>query len=91
MIVQALDPSARALRYAAEHDAEGFLDGELRAPRAARLPAVRAAGPGGVLVAEPGPELRRPTAIASCVAAAGVPVSGRRRSSAARAATARSS
>ena len=30
MIVQALDPSARPLRHAASHDAEGFLDGELQ-------------------------------------------------------------
>jgi primosomal protein N' (replication factor Y) len=30
VLVQALDPSARALRHAAEHDAEGFLREELR-------------------------------------------------------------
>src|SRR5205085_11817503 len=29
VIVQALDPGARALRHAAQHDAEGFLAGEL--------------------------------------------------------------
>jgi len=29
VIVQALDPSARALSYAARHDSEGFLEGEL--------------------------------------------------------------
>jgi primosomal protein N' (replication factor Y) len=29
VVVQALDPEARALRYAARHDADGFLDDEL--------------------------------------------------------------
>ena len=30
VVVQALEPSARALRYAARHDSDGFLDDELR-------------------------------------------------------------
>src|SRR5439155_18019419 len=36
VVVQALDPSARALRHAAAHDAEGFLQGELERRRALR-------------------------------------------------------
>ena len=38
VIVQALDPHARALRHAAAHDAEGFLTGELERRRALRYP-----------------------------------------------------
>ncbi|MEA2398440.1 MAG: hypothetical protein QOK25_1996, partial [Thermoleophilaceae bacterium] len=38
VIVQALDPSARSLRHAAAHDAEGFLAGEVARRRALRYP-----------------------------------------------------
>jgi primosomal protein N' (replication factor Y) len=38
VVVQALDPAARALRHAAAHDAEGFLAGELERRRALRYP-----------------------------------------------------
>jgi primosomal protein N' (replication factor Y) len=38
VIVQALEPEARALRYAAAHDAEGFLTGELERRRALGYP-----------------------------------------------------
>jgi primosomal protein N' (replication factor Y) len=38
VIVQALDPTARALRHAAAHDAEGFVAGELERRRALRYP-----------------------------------------------------
>ena len=38
VVVQALDPAARALRHAAEHDADGFLAGELERRRALRYP-----------------------------------------------------
>jgi primosomal protein N' (replication factor Y) len=38
VIVQALDPDARALRYAASHDSEGFLAGELERRRLLRYP-----------------------------------------------------
>jgi primosomal protein N' (replication factor Y) len=38
VIVQALDPGARALRYAAAHDAEGFVAGELERRRALGYP-----------------------------------------------------
>jgi primosomal protein N' (replication factor Y) len=38
VVVQALDPAARALRHAAGHDAEGFLAGELERRRALSYP-----------------------------------------------------
>jgi primosomal protein N' (replication factor Y) (superfamily II helicase) len=38
VIVQALDPDARALRHAATHDSEGFLAGELERRRLLRYP-----------------------------------------------------
>src|SRR5207248_10414457 len=38
VVVQALDPSARALRHAAAHDSEGFLAGELERRRVLRYP-----------------------------------------------------
>jgi primosomal protein N' (replication factor Y) (superfamily II helicase) len=38
VIVQALDPSARALRYAAAHDSDGFLEGELARRRVLGYP-----------------------------------------------------
>ena len=56
VVVQALDPEARALQYAARHDSEGFLRGELGRRKALAYP------PYGHLVrvvcssAEPGPE-----------------------------------
>ncbi len=56
VIVQALEPDARPLRHAADHDAEGFTAGELERRRALRYP------PFGNLIRvvcsspEPGPE-----------------------------------
>jgi primosomal protein N' (replication factor Y) len=38
VVVQALDPSARALRLAAAHDSEGFLEGEIARRRALHYP-----------------------------------------------------
>ncbi len=38
VIVQAVEPEARALRYAARHDAEGFVRGELERRRRLRYP-----------------------------------------------------
>ena len=76
MIVQALDPSARALRHAAEHDADGFVAGELERREAFGYP------PFGHLVRsvcsseEEGPELAASEAVRERVAAAGVPVLG---------------
>ena len=76
MVVQALDPEARALRHAAAHDAEGFLAGELERRRALRYP------PFGQLIRvvcsakEQGPETAAAEAVRERIAAAGVPVLG---------------
>jgi primosomal protein N' (replication factor Y) len=76
VIVQALDPEARALRHAAAHDADGFLAGELARRQALGYP------PHGHLVRvlcsslEPGPEEAAATAIRDLLVAAGVPALG---------------
>ena len=76
VVVQALDPEARALRYAAAHDSEGFLRGELKRREALRYP------PYGHLIRvvfsalEPGPEEAAAATVRERVAAAGVPVLG---------------
>jgi primosomal protein N' (replication factor Y) (superfamily II helicase) len=64
VIVQALEPGARPLRHAAEHDAEGFTEGELQRRRVLRYP------PFGNLIRvvcsseEPGPEQAAAEAVA---------------------------
>jgi primosomal protein N' (replication factor Y) (superfamily II helicase) len=76
VVVQALDPAARALGYAAEHDAEGFLAEELQRREALSYP------PFGSLIRvvcsaeEEGPELAASEAIRQLLAAAGVPALG---------------
>jgi primosomal protein N' (replication factor Y) len=76
VIVQALDPSAEALRFAARHDAEGFLEAELRRRELLGYP------PHGHLIrvvcssAEPGPELAAADAIRRLTEAVGVPAMG---------------
>ncbi len=76
VIVQALDPSAESLRFAARHDSEGFLEAELRRRELLSYP------PHGHLIrvvcssVEPGPELAAATAIRELTAAAGVPALG---------------
>ena len=76
VIVQALDPSARALQLAARHDADGFLAGELERRAALGYP------PHGHLIRvvcsseEGGPELAAAEAVRERIAAAGVPVLG---------------
>jgi primosomal protein N' (replication factor Y) len=76
VIVQALDPSAEALRFAARHDAEGFLEAELRRRELFGYP------PHGHLIrvvcssVEPGPELAASTAIRELSTAAGIPAMG---------------
>ena len=76
VIVQALDPDARALRHAAAHDSEGFLAGELPRREAFAYP------PYGHLIrvvcsaTEAGPEQAAAEAIRTRVADAGVPVLG---------------
>jgi primosomal protein N' (replication factor Y) len=76
VIVQALDPSARALALAAGHDADGFLAGELERRAALGYP------PHGHLIrvvcssTEPGPELAAAEAVREGIVARGVPVLG---------------
>jgi primosomal protein N' (replication factor Y) (superfamily II helicase) len=76
VIVQALDPTAEALRLAARHDADGFLEAELRRRELLGYP------PHGHLIrvvcsaGEEGPELDAAKAIRDRVAAAGVPALG---------------
>jgi primosomal protein N' (replication factor Y) len=76
VIVQALDPAARALALAARHDSETFLAGELARRELLGYP------PHGSLIrvvcaaAEPGPELGAAEAVRAHIAAAGVPVLG---------------
>jgi primosomal protein N' (replication factor Y) len=67
VIVQALDPEARALRHAARHDSEGFLMGELARRKVLRYP------PFGHLIrvvcssAERGPESDAATAVRALI------------------------
>jgi primosomal protein N' (replication factor Y) len=76
VIVQALDPDARALRHAARHDSAGFLSGELARRRALSYP------PHGELIrvvcssVEAGPEVAAAEAVRALVEAAEVPVLG---------------
>jgi primosomal protein N' (replication factor Y) (superfamily II helicase) len=76
VIVQALDPAAEALAFAARHDAEGFLAAELRRRELLGYP------PHGHLIrvvcssTEPGPELDAATAIREAMASTGVPALG---------------
>jgi primosomal protein N' (replication factor Y) (superfamily II helicase) len=76
VIVQALDPEARALRHAAGHDSSGFLADELPRREAFSYP------PYGHVIRvvcsceQPGPEHEAATAVRELVAAAGVPVLG---------------
>jgi primosomal protein N' (replication factor Y) len=76
VVVQALDPDARALRHAAAHDSDGFLAGELPRREAFAYP------PYGHLIrvvcssTDQGPEQAAAEAIRARVADAGVPVLG---------------
>ena len=76
VVVQALDPAAEALRFAAGHDADGFLEAELRRRELLGYP------PYGHLIRvvcscmEPGPEVEAAAAIGRLVTAAGVPALG---------------
>jgi primosomal protein N' (replication factor Y) (superfamily II helicase) len=76
VIVQALDPAAEALRFAARHDADGFLEAELRRRELLGYP------PHGHLIrivcssTDAGPELDAATAIRDAVSSTGVPALG---------------
>jgi primosomal protein N' (replication factor Y) len=76
VIVQALDPEARALRHAAHHDSMGFLDGELERRAALGYP------PAGHLIRvvcsaeEAGPEWKAAGAVRRLIDAPGAAVLG---------------
>jgi primosomal protein N' (replication factor Y) len=76
VIVQALDPAAESLRFAARHDADGFLEAELRRRELLAYP------PYGHLIrvvcssTEPGPELDAAKAIRDQLEAGDVPALG---------------
>ncbi len=76
VVVQALDPDAPALRFAAGHDADGFLDVELTRREALSYP------PYGSLIRvvcsseQPGPARAAAEAVMAAVRLAGVPVLG---------------
>jgi primosomal protein N' (replication factor Y) len=76
VVVQALDPDAPALRFAARHDADGFLDVELTRREALSYP------PYGSLIRvvcsseQAGPARAASEAVLAAVRAAGVPVLG---------------
>jgi primosomal protein N' (replication factor Y) len=76
VIVQALDPTAEALRFAARHDADAFLEAELSRRELLGYP------PHGHLIrvvcssTDEGPELDAAKAIRDRVSAAGVPALG---------------
>jgi primosomal protein N' (replication factor Y) (superfamily II helicase) len=76
VIVQALDPAAEALRFAARHDADGFLQAELRRRELLSYP------PHGHLIrvvcssTDEGPEVDAAKAIRERVSEAGVPALG---------------
>ena len=52
MLVQTLAPEAPSIRFAARHDADGFLAGELERRRALRYPPFSDADPRRLLLAE---------------------------------------
>jgi primosomal protein N' (replication factor Y) len=64
VIVQALEPEARALRYAAGHDAEGFLAGELERRELLRYPPFAHLIRVVCSAREAGPEARAAAAVA---------------------------
>ena len=67
VVVQALDPGARALRHAAEHDADGFAAGELERRRALSYPPFAHLVRVVCSALEPGPERTAAAAIAERV------------------------
>jgi primosomal protein N' (replication factor Y) len=68
VIVQALEPEARALRFAAAHDAEGFVRGELERRRLLGYPPFAQLVRIVCLARERGPEARAASAVAERVA-----------------------
>jgi len=76
VIVQALDPGARALRHAAQHDAEGFLAGELERRRALGYPPFAHLIRIVCSAREPGPETEAAEAVREHLAPPGAAVLG---------------
>jgi primosomal protein N' (replication factor Y) len=76
VVVQALDPAARALRHAAAHDSEGFLAGEIERRRVLSYP------PFGNLIRivcaspEPGPQAEAAAALRDLIAFDGMQILG---------------
>jgi primosomal protein N' (replication factor Y) len=68
VLVQALDPSARALRLAAAHDSEGFLEGEIARRRALRYPPFGHLIRAVCLSEEAGPEVEAAAALRALIA-----------------------
>jgi primosomal protein N' (replication factor Y) len=76
VIVQALETDARALRFAAAHDAEGFLESELGRREILRYPPFSSLIRVVCSAREPGPEARAADAIAARLDLPGVSVLG---------------
>jgi primosomal protein N' (replication factor Y) len=76
VVVQALDPTARSLRYAAAHDADGFLADELERRRALGYPPYSTLIRVVCLSREPGPETAAAMAARERIQAPGVSVLG---------------
>ena len=76
VIVQALDVDARALRYAAAHDAEGFLDGEIARREVLRYPPFASLVRVVCSAREAGPETRAAAAVAERLELPGLSVLG---------------
>jgi primosomal protein N' (replication factor Y) len=76
VVVQALDPAARSLRYAAAHDSDGFVADELERRRALRYPPFSTLIRVVCLAREPGPELTAAMAARERIEAPGARVLG---------------
>jgi primosomal protein N' (replication factor Y) (superfamily II helicase) len=76
VIVQALDPGARALRHAATHDSEGFLAGELERRRLLRYPPFAQLIRVVCSCAEQGPEVDAAEAVRAAIRPADAAVLG---------------
>jgi primosomal protein N' (replication factor Y) len=76
VVVQALDPAARSLRYAAAHDADGFVADELERRRALGYPPFSTLIRVVCLSREPGPEIAAAMAVRERIDAPGASVLG---------------
>jgi primosomal protein N' (replication factor Y) len=76
VVVQALDPSARSLRYAAAHDADGFVADELERRRALGYPPFSTLIRVVCLSREPGPEIAAAMAVRERIDAPGATALG---------------